>query len=261
MTYCNRILFYVGTGDVKTVRCFRATFGANPSFAVDKFAFLDSVPASPHSRLPVKLTIDKSFRENLKSSKTANASAVNLPPRPSTPTQDYMTFAEELQKTCMSTPGNKFNDSGWASNNNSISSFSTDTTLCGIDETDGLLDVETSEHSALSFGGVTFTEPLFTLVSSDLESSSLSSEADVTVSLASIDANDSVDGLHEWSMVDLPSSWQAFDGRLLPSAFDHFDDDAIAADINDLVGNGSGDGDCGLDYFPEVNELLAYVGE
>ena len=244
------------------MKCFRATFGANPSFAVDKFAFLDSVPATPHSRLSVKLTIDKSFWENLKSSKTASYSAMSVPPRPSTPSQDYVKFAEELQKTCMSTPGNKFNDSGWASNNNSISSFSTDTTLCGIDETDDLLDTEASEHSSPSFDGVAFTEPLFTLVSSDLESSSLSSEPDhITVSLAAIDANNSDDSLHEWSMVDLPSSWQAFDDRLLPAAFDHFDDDAIAADINDLVGNGSGDGDCGLDYFPEVNELLAYVGE
>jgi len=170
-------------------------------------------------------------------------------------------FAEELQKTCMSTPGNKFNDSGWASNSNSVSSFSTDTTLCGTDEAEHLLDVETSQHSSPSFDGITFSEPLFTLLSSDHdnESLSVSSEQDVTVSLASID--DSVDSLHEWSMNDLPSSWQALDARLLPSAFDHFGDDAISADINDMVSNGSGEGNGGLDYFPEVNELLAYVGE
>jgi len=253
------IWLFVGTGNAETVKCFRATFGANPSFAVDKFAFLDSVPASPQKHLPVKLTIDKSFRENLKSSKTANSSSVSLPPRPSTPSQDYMTFAEELQKTCMSTPGNKFNDSGWASNSNSVSSFSTDTTLCGIDDTDDLLDVVTPQHSSPSFEGVTFTEPLFALLSDNAENESLSSEQGGRVPLVSVD--DSVDSLYELGMMDLPSSWQALDGRLLPPAFDHFNDDVIAADINDMVSNESSEGNVALDYFPEVNELLAYVGE
>ena len=267
--YCHLvgILFSAGTGNTKTVKCFRATFGANPSFAVDKFAFLDSVPATPQNRLPVKLTIDKSFRENLKSSKTAaNSPAVSLPPpRPSTPSQDYMRFAEELQKTCMSTPGNKFDDSGWASNSNSVGSFST---LCGTDRANHrFLDVETSRHSSSSFDGVTFTEPLFTLLSGEGEPenelSTLSSEPDVFVS--SLSTDDSVDSLHEWSMANLPSSWQqAFDDRLLSSAFDHLDDDdddLISADINDVVSNASNVANAGSDYFPEVNELLAFVGQ
>jgi len=254
------------------VKCFRATFGANPSFAVENFAFLDAVPVSTHRHLPVKLTIDKSFRENLKSSKTANSFAVSLTPRPSTPNQDYQKFAEELQQSCMSTPGNKFDDSGWASNSNSIGSFCTDSTLsqCGNDEDDCQLDTKTGLHSLPSFTGITLTEPLFTLKTDNPndESYSLLSEADVGVSFASTDANDSADSLHEWSVADLPSSWQAvassldLDSHLLPLAFDHFDDvDVTAADISDIVSNGSHEVSSVLDYFPEVNELLSFVGE
>jgi len=84
----------------------------------------------------------------------------------------------------------------------------------------------------------------------------------------SIDANDSADSLQEWSTTDLPSNWQAvaasleLDSRLMPLAFDNIDDvDVTAADINDIVGNGSRLFNSGFDYFPEVNELLAYVGE
>lgn len=254
---------FVGTGNLKTVKCFRATFGANPSFAVDKFAFLDSIPSTPQNHLPVKLTIDKSFRENLKSSKAANSSACSLPPRPSTPSQDYLKFAEELQRSCMSTPGNKFDDSGWASNSNSVSSFGTDSTLCGTDDADHLLDVETALHSSPSFEGVTLTEPIF--INNPV---SVSFEHDISVLSVSIDANDTADSLHEWSMADLPSSWHAvtanleLDSNLLPLSFDHFDDvDVTAADINDVVSYGSREVNSGFDYFPEVNELLAYVGE
>ena len=254
------------------MKCFRATFGANPSFAVDKFAFLDAVPVSTQRHLPVKLTIDKSFRENLKSSKTANSFAVGLPPRPSTPSQDYQKFAEELQQSCMSTPGNKFDDSGWASNSNSISSFCTNSTLslCETDEDDDLLDVETGPDSSPSFKGITVTEPPFTLMTDNPgdESSSMLSESDIGISFVPVDANDSADSLHEWSMEDLPSSWQAvtatldLDNHLLPLAFDHFDDvDVTAADINHIVSNGSHGVNSGLDYFPEVSELLAFVGE
>jgi len=256
---------------MRTVKCFRATFGANPSFAVDKFAFIDTIPAAPQNHLPVKLTIDKSFRENLKSSKTANSSAVSLPtqppPRPSTPNQDYLKFAKELQMSCMSTPGNKFDDSGWASNGNSVSSFCTDSTLCVTDEADCQLDVKTALHSPSSLDGITLIEPLFTMSTGnpDGELSTLSFDQDASVSSVSIDANDSVESLHEWSMADLPSSWQAvsleLDGSLLP--FDHLSDvDVAAADINVVVGNGSHQVvNSRLDYFPEVSELLAYVGE
>lgn len=215
----------------------------------------------------MKLTIDKSFRENLKSSKTAatSSSAVSLPPpRPSTPSQDYVRFAEELQKTCMSTPGNKFDDSGWASNSNSISSFSM--LHDGIDKAeDHFFDVEISQHSSLSFDRVNFTESVFTLLSSEPEneSSTLSSEADVLVS--SLTTDDSVESLHDWSMADLPSSWQeALDGHLMSSAFDHLsdnDDDLISADINDVVSNASSEANVGADNLPEVNELLAFVGQ
>ena len=253
------------------MKCFRATFGANPSFAVDKFAFLDSVPSTPQNHLRVKLTIDRSFRENLKSSKTTNSSAVTLPPpRPSTPSQDYVKFAEELQMSCMSTPGNKFDDSGWASNSNSVSSFCTDSTLCGPDEADGLLDAETAVSSSPSFEVVTLPEPVFVLSigNPDSELSTVSFEPDVSVSSVSIDANDSADSLHEWSMEDLPSSWQAvtanleLENSLLPLAFDHlYDVDVTPADVNYMVSNGSHEVSSGLDYFPEVNELLAYVGE
>jgi len=254
------------------VKCFRAIFGANPSFAVDKFAFLDAVPVSTQRHLPVKFTIDKSFRENLKSSKTANSPAVSVIPRPSTPSQDYQKFAGELQQSCMSTPGNKFDDSGWASNSNSVSSFCTSSTLslCGTDEDDLLLDVRSGPRSSLSFKGITVTEPLFTLTTGNPsdESSSILSDPDAGVSFVSVDANDSADSLHEWSMVDLPSSWQAvtatldLDKHLLPLAADHFDDvDVTAADINDIVSNGSHVVNYGLDYFPEVSELLAFVGE
>lgn len=99
-----------------------------------------------------------------------------------------------------------------------------------------------------SFKGVTITEPLLTLTTDNLndESSSVLSRADGGVSFASIDANDSTDSLHEWSVSDLPSSWQAvastldLDSHLLPLAFDHFNDvDVTAADINDIVSNGS----------------------
>ena len=253
------------------MKCFRATFGANPSFAVENFAFLDAVPVSTQRHLPVKLTIDKSFRENLKSSKTANSFALSLPPRPSTPSQDYEKFAEELQQSCTSTPGNKFDDSGWASNSNSISSFCTDSTLslCG-NEVDRQLDVKPGLHLLSSFKGVTITEPLFPLTTDNAndESSSVLLEADGGVSFASIDENDSADSLHEWSVSDLPSSWQAvastldLDSQLLPLAFDHFSDvDVTAADINDIVSNGSHEANSGLDYFPEVNELLAFVGD
>lgn len=259
----------VGGGSTKTVRCFRATFGANPSFAVEKFAFLDSVPVSTRRHLPVKLTIDKSFRDSLKSSKTADL-FFSLPPRPSTPSQDYQRFEEELQKSCMSTPGNKLNDSGWASNSNSINSFCTDSTLslCGTSDDSNLLDVETGSLSFPSFDGITLTEPIFSVSTRNPGNESVFSESDVSISSVSIDANDSADSLQEWSMTDLPSSWQAvaasleLDSRLMPLAFDNIDDvDVTAADINDIVGNGSRLFNSGFDYFPEVNELLAYVGE
>jgi len=254
------------------VKCFRATFGANPSFAVEKFAFLDAVPVSSQRHLPVKLTIDKSFRENLKSSKTVNSFSFSLPPRPSTPCQDYQKFAKEIQQSCMSTPGNKFDDSGWASNSNSIGSFCTDSTLslCGTDEDDNLLDLKPGPYLSPSFKGLTVTEPLLTLTAGSFskESSSVLSEQDISTSFLSTDANDSADSLHEWSVADLPSSWQAvastldLDSHLLPLAFDHFnDDDVTAADINDIVSNGSHEVNSGQDNFPEVSELLAFVGE
>lgn len=252
------------------MKCFRATFGANPSFAVDKFAFVESVPSAPQKHLPVKLTIDKSFRENLKSSKIANSSAVSLLlPRPSTPSQDYLKFAEELQMSCMSTPGNKFNDSGWASNGNSVSSsFCTDSNFCGPDEDDPLLDVETILDPSPSFENITLPEPLFVHLTSGTENdlSTASFEQDASLSSVSVDANDSTDSLHEWSMADLPSSWQAvtsnleLDGSMLP--FDHLDDvDVMATHIDVMVGSGSHEVNSRLDYFPEVNELLAYVGD
>ena len=263
------IELFVGAANTKTVKCFRATFGANPSFAVDKFAFLDSVPTTSQSHLPVKLTIDKSFRENLRSSKTLNSSAVGLPPRPSTPSQNYEKFAEELQRSCMSTPGNKFDDSGWVSNSNSVGSFGTDSTFCGTDEAGYWLDVETVSHAPPSFEGVTLTGPLFILSSGNTSNeSSVSSEPDVSVSMATTDENDSADCLLEWSLGDLPSNWQAVtanlehDNRLSPLAFDRFYDvDVTAVDIDDVVCNGSGEVNIGSDYIPEVNELLAFVGD
>jgi len=210
--------------------------------------------------------------ENLKSSKTAGSPAVSLPPRPSTPCQDYLKFAEDLQTSCMSTPGNKFDDSGWASNSNSVGSFCTDSTLCGTDEADHLIDVETVLNSSPSFQGATLIGPLFTLSTSDPDSelSTVSFEPDVSASSVSIDANDSADSLHEWSVTHLPSGWQAvtanleMDSSFLPLAFDHLDDvdvDVTAVDINAMVSSGSHEVAGGLDYFPEVNELLAYVGE
>lgn len=254
------------------MKCFRATFSANASFAVDNFAFLDCVPTSAQRHLPVKLTIDKSFRENLKLSKTANFSAIDQQIRPSTPSRDYQTFADELQRSCMSTPGNKFDDSGWASNSNSFGSFETNSTLCGVDEVDHSLDAETTSCSSPSFEGITITEPLFTLSynNPDTDSSAVLSEPDVSFSFVTIDGNDSaIDNLQEWSMADLPSSWQAvadnleLDSHLLPMALDNFDDvDVAAADINDIVSSSaSHDVNSGLDYYPEVSELLAYVGE
>jgi len=170
----------------------------------------------------------------------------------------------------MSTPGNKFDDSGWASNSNSVNSFCSDSTLCGTDEADFLLDVDTAQHSSPSFEGANLTEPLLMLSTSNpiSELSTVSSEPDVSVLSVSVDADESADSLHEWSMADLPSSWQAItsnlelDCNLLPLVFDHIDDaDVTAVDVNDMIGNGSHAVNGGLDYFPEVNELLAFVGE
>jgi hypothetical protein len=241
----------------RMVQCFRTVIGDHLSASSNNFSFIKSSSLdSSANHLPVKLTIDRSFKESLKPvSKRRKISSSEVTSqqtsRPSTPCDSYVQFSSQLQRTLISTPGT--DDSAWESTSNSLSNFSMDSTLSSA------LGNEDSElyTENMQMAGFKSTLDGITLSGSIEQELLLSGECKtLTDTLPSVVLNDDVN----WDLIELPSSWQmgvdgsqlSDDQGIISSIKVESKDDVLVIPVDSRLL------DFGSSLLPELTDFMSY---